>query len=178
MAYYMQGDKFPKGGRRGMRGRGRGQQYFATRTSDVLDSAVAVDPDDVFIVRLPKNYLGPAPVFKHQVLGGYSLDEDKNLRFDQSSLRFLDRKYLPTHGQLKVNLDLNAGFAKASRYSGSIEQTFHSFLRWILSNKEVLMTETTPPRLAADFIGIRNVFSTIMRTQYSPGEIWSIDAVE
>ncbi|KAK8726250.1 hypothetical protein OTU49_010168 [Cherax quadricarinatus] len=102
MAYYMQGDKFPKGGRRGMRGRGRGQQYFATRTSDVLDSAVAADPDDVFIVRLPKNYLGPAPVFKHQVLGGYSLDEDKNLRFDQSSLRFLDRKYLPTHGQLKT----------------------------------------------------------------------------
>lgn len=170
MAYYHRGGRFAVGGREGVRGRGRGR---ASSSADDMDFS------NVFRVERPQHYRGAAPVFgKAEVLGGYSVDEDRKFGHDRSMLKFLDRKYLPDNDEMSVKLDLNRGAEKASLYSGNSSQTLQNLLQWIFSNSGVLMTDTTPPRLEADFISIRNTFSTIMRSTYNFREAWIIDAIE
>ncbi|XP_045583872.2 decapping and exoribonuclease protein isoform X1 [Procambarus clarkii] len=177
MAYYHRGGRFAvRSNRGGMRGRGRGGQsngYFSS-SSDNIDS------DNRFKVHRPQIYRGAAPlVGQGQILGGYSVDEDRNFGHDRTMLKFLDRKYLPEDGEdMKVNMDLNRAAEKACLYSGSSEQNFHNFLQWILNNKKLLMPDPNTPRLDVDFIGVRNNLSIIMKTPYNYKEAWTLYATE
>lgn len=181
MSYYYRGSRplVSRGrGRGGFRGRGRGydsgnSHFRGGASANIID----FDPNDVFQIRRPETFSGDAEVLqKPTVLGGYSVDSDRDFGHDRSMLHFLDTQYISEKGRRKVSLDLNKGWDKFNRYTGNQEESFQNFLKWIINNQECVSESSD--RLTADFISARGNFTKMMRTPYNFVSPWTMYATE
>lgn len=194
MAYYHTGSSYMTGPRGRARGRGSvaesgnwrmrgpmngenaGPRASRWRTSSILDEQEA---RNTFQIKWPESYQGVAPlVGQPEVLGSYSVDEDRKFLHDESQLDFIDMEYLPVDGEKKVHMDLNKGMDKFIDFSGGNDDSFQSLLQWILSNECILKTHKSSSKLDADFISVRKTFSKIMGTPYCIRDTWTLSATE
>lgn len=102
----------------------------------------------MLLVGRPKQYQQDSPALEAaQVVGCYSVDEDRNFGHDRSLLKFIEPQYLTKEGKIRVNFDLNRGWGKNSPYTSWDEESIHNLYQWILNNSDTLInSEATPPR--------------------------------
>ncbi|CAL4124724.1 unnamed protein product, partial [Meganyctiphanes norvegica] len=125
------------------------------------------EKENEFVIKKKTTYAKGCPVFEHQqVIGSYSVDTGRNIRFDKSQLKFIDRRFLPENKEMKVEMDLKKGLEKYRTYIGSQNDIFEILLQWLLSNASDLLSEDKR-RLSADFICTTGCLNNIMRLVYS-----------
>lgn len=135
------------------------------------DNGAEMDDGDHLPVRHPSKYQGEEQALEApHVVGSFSVDSEKNIRFDDSMMSVLSRKYIPEGDSMKVELDLNRGWHRINGYTGSTAETFKQFLQWVLKNQKNLTREDSPHKLMADIVCTKGVLKNIMQVPYASNE--------
>ncbi|XP_063877642.1 decapping and exoribonuclease protein-like isoform X2 [Scylla paramamosain] len=110
---------------------------------------------------------GPCTLEVPEVLGSYSVDSEKKVRFDDSAMSVLSEKYiLQENEHMQVRLDLNRGKHQYREFTTTTTDIFRQFLQWILKNQKELTAESSPNKLMADFVVARTILKRIMEAPY------------
>ncbi|XP_064088008.1 uncharacterized protein LOC135202508 isoform X2 [Macrobrachium nipponense] len=101
-----------------------------------------------------------------ELLGTFSVDEQRKYSHDDSQLKFLDPTFLNFH-DMEVNMDLNRAYHLNEMPDFSVGERLHNTLRWILDKKEFLVEKGPVSRIPLDFIGERHLFVKLMMAPFN-----------
>ncbi|CAL4131928.1 unnamed protein product, partial [Meganyctiphanes norvegica] len=147
---------------------------YKKNESNGQDTAAASEKESEFVIKQKTTYEKICPEFEHQqVIGSYSVDTERKIRFDKSQLKFIDRRFLPEYEEMKVEMDVKQGPDKFRSYIGSQNTNFEMLLQWLLSNASDLVSEDKS-RLSVDFICAKGCLTMIMKSLYFQEYFWKM----
>lgn len=157
-----------RSGRRNASGRGRNWNGGRPQVTDWRQH-VRDDWDGIDILlgatQVRARSSGTSTIRNAELLGTFSVDEQKTYSHDDSQLKFLDPAFLNCH-DMEVNMDLNRAYAINKMPDFSVGERLRNTLRWILDNKKSLVERGPVSRLPLDFIGERHLFVKLMMAPF------------